>query len=182
MAGSSLFAHRYASAFANVAASAGLDIAAAQHGMKDFADTLNGSHELREILTDPSVPADQKLNVIDALAERFGVIREVRNFIAVIMDHGRLGELNEIIAEYDRVADAKGGLCEAEVTSAHDLNPQDRQALEARVAELAGSRVRVAYKLDPSLLGGAIVRIGSTVYDGSVRSQLEQLKHTLVTA
>ncbi len=182
MAGSSLYAHRYANAFANVAASTGLDVAAAQQGMKDFADTLSGSHDLREILTDPSVPADQKLNVIDALAERFGMVREVRNFIAVIMDHGRLGELNEIIAEYDRVADAKGGLCEAEVTSAHDLDPQDRQALEARVAELAGSHVRVAYKLDPSLLGGAIVRIGSTVYDGSVRTQLEQLKHTLVTA
>ena len=182
MAGSNLFASRYANAFANVAASAGLDVASAQRGMKDFAETLNGSHDLREILADPSVPADQKLSVVDALAERFGMMREVRNFIAVIMDHGRLGEFNEIIAEYDRVADAKGGVSEAEVTSAHELNPQDRQELEAKIAELAGSRVRVAYRLDSSLLGGAIVRIGSTVYDGSVRSQLEQLKQTLVTA
>ena len=177
-----VFAPKYANAFASVAASAGLDVPAAQQQMRDFAATLNGSRELREILADPSVPNDQKLGVLDVLAERIGMMREVRNFIAVIMDHQRLGELHEILAEYDKVADAQGGVAEASVVSANELNSDDRQALEAQVARLAGSRVRVAYSQDAALLGGAVIRIGSTVYDGSVRGQLEQMKQTLVSA
>lgn len=182
MAGSTVFAPRYAHAFASVAASAGLDVAAAQTQMKDFAATLDSSHELREILADPSVPNDQKLSVLDALAERMGMYREVRNFVAVIMDHGRLGEFKEIVAAYDRVADTNAGLADAEITSAYELNGDDRAELETQVAKLAGSRVRVAYKQDAALLGGAVVRIGSKVYDGSVRTQLEQLKQTLAGA
>lgn len=177
-----VFAPRYANAFASVAASAGLDVPAAQQQMRDFAATLKGSRELQEILADPSVPNDQKLGVLDAIAERIGMMREVRNFIAVIMDHQRLNELQEILTEYDKVADAQGGVAEAEVVSAHALEQDDRAALEAQVARLAGSRVRVAYSQDAALLGGAIIRIGSTVYDGSVRAQLEQLKQTLVSA
>ena len=150
--------------------------------MKDFAATLAESRELREILDDPSVPSDQKLAVLDALAERLGMMREVRNFLAVIMDHHRLGSFNEILAEYDKVADTRGGVAEAEVTTARDLNEDDRQSLEAEVARLAGSRVRIAYTQDSALIGGAIIRIGSTVYDGSVRAQLEQLKQSLVAA
>jgi F-type H+-transporting ATPase subunit delta len=182
MATAGVFALRYAHAFASVAVSAKLDVAAAQSQMQDFATTLDGSRELKEILENPSIPSDQKLAVVDALAERLGMMREVRNFIAVIMDHQRLNELNEIIAAYDRVADADGGIAEAEVTSAFELNEDDRSQLVAQVAKLAGSKVRVSYAVDKALLGGAIVKIGSTVYDGSVRGQLEQLKETLLSA
>ncbi len=177
-----LLAHRYANAFAAVVASSNLDAAAAQEQMKDFADTLNGSHDLREILMNPSIEPAQKLSVVDALAERLGMMREVRNFIAVIMDHQRLGELNEIVSAYDLVADVNKGVTEAEVTSANELNEDDRRQLEAQVARLARTAVRVTYGLDPALLGGAVVKIGSTVYDGSVRTQLEQLKQNLVNA
>ncbi len=173
---------RYAHAFASVAASAGLDVPAAQQQMNDFAATLAGSRELREILENPSIPSEQKLAVVDGLAEKLGLMREVRNFIAVIMDHQRLNELAEIIAAYDQVADAGLGLAEAEITTAFDLNEDDRKGLEAQVAKLAGGKVRVAYRQDKSLLGGAVVKIGSTVYDGSVRGSLEQLKQTLVSA
>lgn len=177
-----VFAPKYANAFATVAAQHGLDTAAAQAQMKDFAATLAESRALREILADPSVPSDQKLAVLDALVERLGIMREVRNFLAVIMDHQRLGSLADILAEYDKVADTRGGVSEAEVTTARDLNEDDRHALEVEVARLAGSRVRIAYSQDPALIGGAVIRIGSTVYDGSVRAQLEQLKQSLVAA
>ena len=143
---------------------------------------MSESRELREILENPSIPAEQKLAVLDGLAAKLGLMREVRNFIAVMMDHQRLNDLNDIIAAYDQVADAGQGLAEAEITSAFDLNDEDRQTLEAQVAKLAGGKVRVAYKQDKALLGGAIVKIGSTVYDGSVRGSLEQLKQTLVNA
>jgi F-type H+-transporting ATPase subunit delta len=182
MATPGVVALRYAHAFASVAASANLDVMAAQQQMNDFAATLSSSHELREILENPSIPSEQKLAVVDGIAAKLGMMREVRNFIAVIMDHQRLSDLNEIIAAYDQVADAGMGLAEAEITTAFDLNEDDRKGLEAQVAKLAGGKVRVAYKQDKSLLGGAVVKIGSTVYDGSVRGSLEQLKQTLVSA
>ena len=177
-----VFAPKYANAFAQVVTRQHLDASTAQQQMNDFAATLAESSQLREVLADPSVPAEQKLAVLDALAERLGLMREVRNFLAVIMDHQRLGSLDEILTAYHQVADTSGGIAEAEVITARDLNDEDRQALEAEVAKLAGSRARVKYSQDAALLGGAIIRIGSTVYDGSVRAQLEQLKQSLVAA
>jgi F-type H+-transporting ATPase subunit delta len=173
---------RYAHAFASVAASSHLDTSAVQQQLSDFAGTLAGSRELREVLTNPSIATDQKLKVLDAIAARIGMFPQVRNFIAVIMDHQRLHELDEILTEYRAVADEQSNVAEADITSAHPLNPQDRAELEAQVAKLAGGRIRATYHQDPALLGGAVVRIGSTVYDGSIRAQLQQLKQRLVNA
>jgi F-type H+-transporting ATPase subunit delta len=170
----SVLSLRYAHAFASVAASSHLDTTAAQQQLNDFSKTFAGSHELREVLMDPSIPNEQKLKVLDAIAARIGMFPQVRNFLAVIMEHQRLGELDEILAEYHAIAD--------EIISAHPLNDQDRADLEAQVAKLAGGRVRATYHQDATLLGGAVVRIGSTVYDGSIRTQLQQLKQRLVNA
>jgi len=178
----SVLSLRYARAFATVASAAHLDAAAAQQQLADFSGTFAGSQQLLEILMNPSIPNEQKLKVLDAIAGRIGMFPQVRNFLAVIMDHQRLDELNEILNEYHLVADEQANLAEAEITSAHPLNEQDRVELEAQVAKLAGGRVRVTYGQDATLLGGAVVRIGSTVYDGSIRAQLQQLKQKLVNA
>jgi F-type H+-transporting ATPase subunit delta len=177
-----VFAPHYARAFAQVVAAKKLDVAAAQQQLRDFAGTLAGSRELHEVLLNPSIPEEQKLRVLDAIAGKIGMLREVRNFIAVIMDHHRLGSLDEILAEYDLVADEGSGIAEAEITSARPLNDEDRATLEEQVAKLAGGRVRASYKEDSALLGGAVVKIGATVYDGSVRAQLQQLKERLINA
>ncbi len=173
---------RYAHAFASVAASNHLDASAAQQQLRDFSETLSDSRELREVLMNPSIVNEQKLKVLDAIAGRIGMIAQVRNFLAVIMDHQRLAELDEILSEYHEIADEQSGLAEAEITSAHPLNDEDRNELEAQVAKVAGGRVRATYREDATLLGGAVVRIGSTVYDGSLRGQFQQLKQKLVNA
>lgn len=178
----SVIALRYAHAFAAVVASQKLDAEAAQQQLGDFRATFEGSRELREVLSDPAIAREQKLKVLDAIAGRIGMVPQVRNFIAVIMDHDRLADLGEILDEYHAVADDQAGLSEAEIVSAHVLNEEDRSALEAQVAKLAGGRIRATYSEDASLLGGAVVRIGSTVYDGSIRAQLERLKQRLVSA
>ena len=175
-------APRYARAFAQVAEASGLDASAATQQMRDFAETLAGSSELREFLMNPSVEMAQKLKVLDAIAKRLGMFTQVRNFLAVVLEHGRLHELNEILTEYGELADAHAGAMEASITSARPLNAQDRARLEVQVAKLAGARVRASYAEDAALLGGAVVRIGSTVYDGSVRAQLQRLKQRLVNA
>jgi len=178
----SVLSLRYAHAFASVAASSHLDSATAQQQLNDFSGTLAGSRELREVLMNPSIANDQKLKVLDAIAGRIGMFPQVRNFLAVIMDHQRLDELDEILTEYHAVADEQSNMAEAEITSARPLTEQDRVELEAQVAKLAGSRVRTTYYQDAALLGGAVVRIGSKVYDGSIRAQLQQLKQKLVNA
>jgi F-type H+-transporting ATPase subunit delta len=175
-------APRYARAFADVAEAARLDVSAAQQQLRDFADALETSSELREFLANPSVEMATKLKVLDALAKRIQMFPQVRNFIAVILEHQRLAELNEILNEFDEVVDQNSGAVEARVTSAHPMNQQDRNQMETQIEKLAGARVRATYSEDPSLLGGAIVEIGSTVYDGSIRAQLQQLKQRLVNA
>jgi F-type H+-transporting ATPase subunit delta len=178
----SVLSLRYAHAFASVATSANLNAAAAEQQLADFSGTLAGSHDLREVLMDPSIANEQKLKVLDAIAARIGMFPQVRNFIAVIMHHQRLTDLNEILSEYHLVADEEAHVAEAEITSARPLNEQDRAELEAQVVKLAGGRVRATYHEDATLLGGAVVRLGSTVYDGSIRAQLQQLKQKLVNA
>ena len=178
----SVLSLRFAHAFASVATASRLDTTAAQQQLNDFSGTLAGSRELREVLMNPSISTEQKLKVLDAIAGRIGMFPQVRNFLAVIMNHQRLAELDEIISEYHNVADEQSNLAEAEITTARSLNDQDRAELEAQVARLAGGHVRANYHQDATLLGGAIVRIGSTVYDGSIRAQLQQLKQKLVNA
>lgn len=173
---------RYARAFSQVAVATHLDTDAAQAQLRDLASTLAESRDLREVLVNPSIPMAQKLKVLDAIAERLGMVREVRNFVAVVVSHQRLEDLNEILREYAGLADEQAGMAEAQIVTARPLNEQDRAELETQVAKLAGSRVRTTYLLDPSLLGGALVKIGSTVHDGSLRAQLEQLRQTLTAA
>ncbi len=173
---------RYAHAFADVASTAHLDAAAAQQQLQDFGDTLAGSQQLHEVLVNPSIANEQKLRVIDAIASRIGMFPQVRNFVAVIMQHQRLHEFSEILSEYRTVANEQSNMAEAEITSAHPLTADSRAELEAQVSRLAGGRIRATYKQDASLLGGAVVRIGSTVYDGSIRAQLQQLKQKMVNA
>ncbi len=178
----SILSMRYAHAFASVAVSAHLDVAAAEQQLQDFSGTLADSRELREFLMNPSIQNAQKLKVLDAVAERIGMMPQMRNFVAVIMDHQRLGELGEILNQYHAVVDEQANVAEVQITSANPLNDQDRAELESQAARLAGGRLRATYLQDPSLLGGAIVRIGSTVYDGSIRAQLQQLKQKLIHA
>jgi len=178
----SVIALRYAHAFASAVASQKLDSDAVQRQLHDFSDTFQGSHELQAALVNPSIPKEQKLKVLDAIAAKIGMVPQVRNFIAVIMDHQRLGDLNEILEEYHVIADEGSGLTEAEITSARALEGSDRAELEAQVSKLVGGKIRATYKEDSSLLGGAVVRVGSTVYDGSIRAQLERLKQRLVSA
>lgn len=178
----SAIALRYAHAFADVVASHKIDALATQRQLADFNDVLAESHPLGEVLSNPAIPSDQKLRVLDAIASRLGMYSQVRNFLAVITHHQRINLLSEILDEYRELSDEQSGLTEAEIVTARPLNDQDRAELETQVARLAGGKVRASYREDTSLLGGAVVRIGSTVYDGSIRAQLLGLRQKLINA
>lgn len=174
---------RYARALAAVVNEQKLDINATCAQLQNFMALFESSAELREVLINPSIPERQKLGVLDALAARIGFSRPVRNFIALVSSHDRLHELQEMIAAFRVIADEEARIAEAEVTSAHPLDQGSRRLIEQKIADLTGEdRVKASYREDKSLLGGVIVRVGSTVYDGSVRAQLQQLKQRLVNA
>ena len=176
------FALRYARAFQQVVVEQRLDRDAVRRQLADFAGTLDTSRELREFLGNPSLGQPDKLKMLDAIGGRIDLDKPVRNLIAVLMDHGRLGALDEIIREYETLADASNGIVEVEITSAKPLAIDERTLLQQKAGELAGSEVRVAWSEDAALIGGAVIRLGSRVYDGSVRGQLAQMKQHLAGA
>jgi F-type H+-transporting ATPase subunit delta len=174
---------RYARALAAVVDEQKLDAFATEQQLQDFHATLESSHDLREVLENPSIPEAQKLNLLDALAAKTGMSKTVRNFIALLASHHRLDALAEIITAFTAIADEESSVTEAEVVSASVLDAPSKQLLEAQIAKLSsGNKVSATYSQDANLLGGAIIRIGSTVYDGSIRGQLQQLKRRLISA
>lgn len=174
---------RYARALDEVVRAQSLSRDEVKAQLGDLQATLSGSRDLREVLENPSIPEDQKLRLLDAMAGRMGVSRTVRNFLAVVVHHGRVHELNDIVTAYLETADKENSAAEAEVTSARPLAAEERQAMEQTVLQLTGARtVRATYREDPTLLGGAVLKVGTTVYDGSVRAQLEQMKQKMMAA
>ena len=118
--------------------------------------------------------------MLDALSARLGTTRQVRNFVAVIMDHRRLPLFSEILKQLEEELDSRLGFAEAQISSARQLGDPEKQMLEAEIARMTGKKVRAKYEQDASLLGGAVVQVGSTIYDGSVKGQLERIREQLV--
>lgn len=172
-------ASTYARAFADVVFSAHLDAARAIGGLRQIAALVNESQELRRVWENPAVPADQKRKLLDAIVQRDAIERPVRNLVAVLIDHRRLPFLSRIIEQLEKELDARMGFAEAQISSARELGDAEKRALETQIEKTTGKKVRASYGLDPSLLGGALVRIGSTIYDGSVKGQLEKIKEAI---
>jgi F-type H+-transporting ATPase subunit delta len=178
----SIFAARYARALADVVLEAKLNPAEVLQQLEDFAATFAGSKELREVLLNPSLPTAKRVAILDAVNRRIGCGPKVRNFLAVLISRERLAALGEIVEEYRLEMNRRLEISDAEVLTARPLQEQERAKLEREVAELAGTRVNATFLEDKSLIGGAIVRIGSTIYDGSVRGRLERLRERLVSS
>jgi F-type H+-transporting ATPase subunit delta len=176
----SLFAARYARAFAESVEDSKLDPGAVSGQLDDFGRAWNESLELRQFFESPVFPPAQKIAFLDKLNEKIGLTPLVRNFLAVLIDHDRIGAVSEVIEAYRRDMDQRQGIFETDIVSARPLDDGERRQLEAQVGQVAGGRVKANYREDKSLLGGAIVTIGSTVYDGSVRGRLDRLKEQLV--
>ncbi len=169
-------AGKYARALADVVVARKLDPEKTVAEVNALAVLIAGSGELRTVLENPSVPAKQKLALLDAVAARLGVSRYVRNFAALLVDNRRIAAIREIARQFSLELDERLGFVQAEVTTARDLDEAEKRSLVARIEDLSGRKVRAEYGRDQGLLGGAVVRVGSTIYDGSVRGQLLRLK------
>ena len=171
---------RYARAFADVVVESKLDAQAVVRQLHDFVAMFEGNEGLRKVWESPAVTADQKRAILDKLVQQMGdVQRPLRNFLAVLIDHSRIVMLPEIARQFETELNSRMGRVEAVVTSARELTEGERTAITAQVAKTTGRQISAKYQLDTSLLGGATVRVGSTVYDGSVRGQLQKIKQEL---
>ena len=171
---------RYASALADVVtASASLNAENVVAELRTFEPAMGESMELRNALLSPAVAPARKRAVIAQLAEMMGLCRQVKNFLMVLIDHRRSGELSEVIAAFETEIDERLGVVRADVRAAQALSGDQVQALTAELALVTGKKVRLEPGVEPALIGGVKVRIGSTVYDGSVRGRLDALGRQL---
>jgi F-type H+-transporting ATPase subunit delta len=173
------FVPRYAMAFLQVVTAAKLDTTAIDRQLNDFLGTWDGSAELRTFFENPAIPAVQKVAILDKLNAKLQLQKQLRNLIAVLIDNDRIGHVADVAADYRRLLQEQQGIKPAEISTARELSAQERAELVAEVSKLAGAKIDASFKLDPKMIGGAVVRIGSTVYDGSVRGRLERLKEVL---
>src|SRR5580765_6986677 len=128
------FVSVYARAFADVVSARGLDPEQAVADLEAWAQVLAASAGLRTILQNPGIPAEQKRRVIDGISRRIETPREVRNFVAVLVDHRRIGSFREVINQCKRELNDRLGSAEAEITSARELDAQEKRLLEAEVS------------------------------------------------
>lgn len=178
----SAFAARYARALADVALEQHLNAADVQQQLGDFAAAWHESASLREVFLDPSFPVEQKVSILDKMNARLQMSKPVRNFIAVLIGHSRVHALDEVLEAFRHEMNSRLGISEVVVTTARSLDDQARRTLETQIGEMTKSRVSATFHEDPALIGGVIVRVGSTVYDGSVRGRLSRLKEELAAS
>ena len=179
----SAVATRYAKALADVttASSAPLKPADALAQLRSFEAALNTSHELQNALSTPAVPASRKRAVVGRVADLLKLSQVARNFLFVLIDHRRIGLLGAILSDFELIVDERLGFARAEVSSPTELTEAQRGAINSQLERLTGKRLRMRFAVDPALIGGVVARIGSTVYDGSVRGQLQTLGRRLST-
>lgn len=169
----------YARALADVVFDQHLDPGKTLQDTQSLAQLVASSRELREVWEAPSIPDEQKRALLDAIVAREGISRPVRNFMAVLMDHRRIKFLEPVVTEFEQELNRRMGFVEAQIVSARVLAEPERSRLEAQVEKLTGHKVRARYTQDGSILGGAIIKVGSTIYDGSVKGQLDRIREAI---
>jgi F-type H+-transporting ATPase subunit delta len=179
----SAVATRYASALADVVSAPGAALRpeVALTELRAFEAAFRESAELQNALISPAVPVGRKRSVVARIGDILKLSPIVRNFLFVLVDRRRISSLTGILHSFELITDERLGFARADVSSARELNEAQRAALNAQLERLTGKRIRMHVSVDESLIGGAVARIGSTVYDGSVRGQLQSLGRRLST-
>jgi F-type H+-transporting ATPase subunit delta len=176
-------ATRYARALFDIALAEGKDLLRTQHDLGNFARLVAGNEPLQRVLTNPAVPAARKRGVVEQLIARAGSLEPpVGKLLLLLADRDRLTLLPEVAQAFDnRVMDYQK-VVKAEIVTAVALPPDRVAALVDGLKRATGRDVQLQARIDESIIGGAVTRIGSTVYDGSVTRQLERLRETLTSA
>ena len=172
-------ARRYSAALAD-AVLAGGDTATVKAELADWGKLFSESTDLQTVFGNPSIAHESKVKVLDGLIAKTKPTKTTANFLKVLLQNGRLANIGEINERFSSVLEERSGATSAKIISARELPGSERAEFEKNLEKLTGKKVSVNYSVDPDLIGGVVTRIGSTVYDGSVKTKVENLKEQLV--
>ena len=148
--------------------------------LQSFASLLVEQPDCRRFLQNPSLAGERRNRLLKEISDALGFDRRVANFVSILTDRNRLPLLEEIIREYQMLMDERLGIARARITAARPLDSVQQRELIGKLEEITGKHIRMEVSIDPSLIGGVVAQVGSTVYDGSVRQQLLAFKNRLV--
>lgn len=177
-------ATRYARALVDIVFSpnAGIDPRQVAGHLRAFQGTMKESPELRGVMATPAVSLASKRAVVDRLAAAMALPPLVVNFLKVLVNHRRMAMLDEVTLAFERLMNDRLGVLQVNVTSAVELQPGQVEAIEGAMGRATGKQISLHQSVDRELIGGLVARIGSTVFDGSVRGKLDAIARRMGSA
>lgn len=173
-------ANRYARALAEVSFKLGQH-EAVERELEQFGQLLDGNRELSAFYEDPAVGAARKKAATSQLLARLGFCKTAGNFIHVLVERNRMGHFNQVLQAFRQAIRDRLGIVEVGVTTSTEIGQVLREQLSRAMEQVSGKQVQLRFRIDPRILGGVVTRVGDTIYDGSVRQQLQQMKERLST-
>ena len=171
-------ARRYAAALADVTIER-REERDVQNELDQWAEMIEATPQLKEVLANPTVAYDQKRKVVEDMIARSRVRDTTASFLRVLLKNQRLSQLRDIAERYGYVLDERGGVVAANVITARPIPEELKSSLHETLVAATGRQVRLSFTTDEAIIGGLVARIGSTIFDGSVQSQLERLSESL---
>jgi F-type H+-transporting ATPase subunit delta len=172
-------ARRYAAALADVVTQTN-DAQSVQTELKMWETMMTSNNDLLEVFSNPAVQHKSKENLLENLIEKANPSKTTANFLRVLLRNNRLTEIGSINERFASVLEERSGGVTASITSARQLGDAEKAELQANLEKLTGKRIKANFETDENIIGGVITRIGSTVYDGSVKTKLEELKQQMI--
>ncbi len=170
---------RYARSLVDVVLERGAE-AGVKASLELYRSIFSAVPDLLDTFDNPAIPREVKEKLLSELFARYPIDQITENFLRILLTNNRIRHFHEIVEYYTRILNERKGILAAKVTSASGLSQEEARTLERRLAETLGRTISMTVDTDPSLLGGLVVQIGSTVYDGSIRTQLAEMKQRLM--
>ena len=171
-------ARRYATALADVVAGKS-DERSIKEELVGWELMIESNSQLQDVFANPTVPYEQKRKLLKELIGRTKVNPLTGNFLEILLKNQRLTALKEINGRFADVLDTRAGVIAAHVSTARPVSEDTKKALAEKLSRISGQKVRLSFNTDDSLIGGMVTRVGSTVYDGSIKSQLNRMEKVL---
>jgi F-type H+-transporting ATPase subunit delta len=171
-------ARRYATALADVAIER-REEREVQNELDQWAEMIEAHPQLKEVFANPTIIYDHKRKVLEDLISRSRVKETTASFLRVLLKNQRLSQLRAIAERFGQVLDERGGMVAAQVTTARPIPEDLQKSLHETLTAATGRKVRLSFTTDESIIGGLVARIGSTIFDGSVQSQLDRLANEM---
>ena len=174
-------ARRYGTALADVVLETG-ETETVRSELREWELQILSNADLQKAFDSPAIAHLEKEKLLDTLIAKTNPSKTSANFLRVLLQNGRLTELREINDRFAAVLEERSGVVAAAITSARELPENERNEFRSKLEKLTGKKVDLNFKIDKEIIGGVVTRIGSTVYDGSVKTKLENLKAELINA